>query len=107
MKLTMIMILAALFAFTTAGMASAAGTIKKNTSTTVRASVKNTTTTSTKAAVMLKGYDQAGTRVANLCKKDVYLPKGASTVVSYTWRAPNYATGLYWNSKVNTKNYCE
>jgi hypothetical protein len=107
MKLAKIIPFALLLAFTTTGMALAAGTIKMGTSTTVSASVKNTTRTTSKAAVTLMGYDQAGTRVAKLCKKDVSLLKSSSTVVKYTWVAPKYQTGLYWDSKVNLKNYCD
>ncbi|MBI5557157.1 MAG: hypothetical protein HY885_05920 [Deltaproteobacteria bacterium] len=107
MKLAKIITLAILFAFISGGMALAAGTIKRGASTTVSAAVKNTTKTSIKAAVTLMAYDEAGTKVGNLCKNNVNLPKGASTVVKYTWKAPSYKTGLYWTSKVNTQNYCE
>jgi len=107
MKLAKIIPLALLLVFTATGMALAAGTIKANTSTTVSASVQNKTSTSSKAAVTLRAYNQAGTKIASLCKKDVYLPKQSTTKVTYTWIAPKYATGVYWNSKVNLKNYCD
>lgn len=107
MKLAKIIPFVLLLVFTTTGMAVAAGTIKMGTSTTVSASVQNKTSTTSKAAVTLRAYNQAGTQIASLCKKDVYLPKNSTTVVKYTWTAPKYATGLYWNSKVNLKNYCD
>jgi hypothetical protein len=107
MKLAKIIPLALLLVFTATGMALAAGTIKMGTSTTVSASVQNKTSTTSKAAVTLRAYNQAGTQIASLCKKDVYLPKNSTTKVTYTWTAPKYATGVYWNSKVNLKNYCD
>ncbi len=105
MKLAKVIILAILLAFTTTGIAMAAGTVKMNTSTTVSASVKNKTSRSVYAAVKMMAFDKVGTAVGHLCK-DVYLRSGVTTPVSFTWQAPNYETGLYWTARVDTSANC-
>lgn len=105
MKLAKIIILAILLAFTTTGMALAAGSVKMNSTTTVSASVKNTSDRSVYAAVKMMAFDKVGTAVGHLCK-EVYLPGNATTPVSFAWLSPNYETGLYWTAKVDTTASC-
>ncbi|OKY74829.1 MAG: hypothetical protein BM485_11365 [Desulfobulbaceae bacterium DB1] len=105
MKAAKILILAILLAFTTIGMALAAGSVKMNATTTVSASVENTSDSSVYAAVKMMAYDKVGTAVAHLCK-DVYLRSNTTTPVSFTWQAPNYETGLYWTAKVDKTADC-
>ena len=105
MKLAKIIILAILLAFTTTGMAQAAGSVKMNSTTTVSASVTNKTSTSVYAAVKMMAFDAVGTAVGHLCK-DVYLRSNQTTPVSFSWLAPNYETGLYWTAKVDTTTDC-
>ncbi len=104
MKAHMI-ILAVLFACVTANMAEAGTQVQINKYTTVKAAVKNTTTRSRTASVVLSGYDDAGTKIGNLCK-NVYLPAGRTTNVEIPWRTPSYATGMYWSSKVAVNVSC-
>ncbi|MFH1216169.1 MAG: CARDB domain-containing protein [Pseudomonadota bacterium] len=101
MNLTKIITLTILLAFTTSSIAMAATTVRKNTTTTVSAAVKNITNKTVSKAVKMKAYDQAGTQVANLCKV-VSLKSGKTTNVSFSWKAPNYLTGLYWTHKIES-----
>lgn len=105
MKLAKIITLAILLAFTTTGMALAAGSVKMNQATTVSAAVTNNTEHSAYAAVKMMGYDKVGTAVAHLCK-EVYLHHNDTTNVSFTFLAPNYETGLYWTAKVDRDANC-
>ncbi len=105
MKLAKIIILAILLAFTTTGMALAAGSVKMNSTTTVSASVTNKTSKSVYAAVKMMAFDAVGTAVGHLCK-EVYLRSNQTTPVSFSWLAPNYETGLYWTAKVDTTADC-
>jgi hypothetical protein len=105
MKSAKIFFLAVVFAMASAATALAAGSVKMNTVANVSAAVKNTTATSVYAAVKMMGFDQVGTAVGHLCK-EVYLPKNATTVVNFSWQAPNYPTGLYWSAKVDKYGHC-
>jgi hypothetical protein len=105
MKSVKIILLAMLIAMSATGLALAAGSVKMNTTTNVSAAVKNTTGESVYAAVKMMGFDKVGTAVGHLCK-EVYLPKYNTTVVNFSWLAPNYETGLYWSAKVDKYGSC-
>lgn len=105
MRTVKLLVLTLLFAFATGTLAHAGTQIMKSQSTTIKAAVKNNTSRSVYAAVKLTGYDDAGIAVGKLCK-GVYLSAGRTTTVEYPWKAPNYATGIYWSSKVEANKTC-
>lgn len=105
MKTVNIFVMALLFAFTTATLGHAGTSIQTGQSSTVKAAVKNMTSKSVLAAVILTGYDDAGTAIGKLCKS-VYLGAGRTTNVDYYWKSPNYGTGVYWSSKVDVGKAC-
>ena len=105
MKKATLIILTLLFTCVTASLAQAGTQVLKNQSTTVKAAVKNITTKSTSAAVKLTAYDNANTKIGSLCKT-VYLSAGRTTSVDFSWKSPNYATGVYWSSKVEANKPC-
>lgn len=104
MKAHMI-ILAILFACVTATMAEAGTQVQINQATTVKAGIKNATTSNRIGSVVLTGYDDAGTVIGRLCK-NVYLPAGRTTSLELPWQAPAYPTGVYWSSKVAINVFC-
>lgn len=105
MKLTKIVILAMIFAFATSGMALAGSHIQANQTTEITASVQNTTNNSVRAAVKLVGYDDAGVAIGHLCQ-EVWLERNNTRNLTYAWKAPSYATGVYWSSKVDVGGDC-
>ena len=105
MRITKLIIMAMLFAFVSATLAHAGMQVQTNQTTIVKASVQNNTNDSTIAAVKLTGFDDAGVKVGQLCK-EVWLKEGNSTAVEYSWNAPAYATGVYWQAKVEAKGDC-
>lgn len=105
MRATKLIILAMIIAFVSVTMAHAGLQVQKNQSATVRAEVKNNSNDSVLAAVKMTGFDDAGVKVGQLCKQ-VWLGEGKTTAVEYAWTAPGYATGLYWQAKVEVKGEC-
>lgn len=105
MRTAKLILMAVLVAFVTVTLAHAGTQVQINQSAAVKASIKNTTTRSVSAAVKMTGYDDAGTKVGQLCKQ-VWLGAGKTTAVDYTWRAPSYATGVYWTAKVEKNSTC-
>jgi hypothetical protein len=105
MRTTQLILLVMLIAFVSVTLAHAGTQVMKNQSTTVKASVQNNSDKSVLAAVKMTGYDNAGVKVAQLCK-EAWLGEGRSTAVEYAWNAPAYATGLYWQAKVEVHGDC-
>ena len=105
MRTTKLILLAMLIAFVSVTMAHAGAQVMKNQSTIVKASVQNNSSDSVLAAVKMSGYDDAGTKIGQLCKQ-TWLKEGKSTDVAYAWTAPNYATGVYWSAKVEVGGDC-
>lgn len=105
MRTTKLILLAMLIAFVTVTMAHAGTQVMKNQATTVKASVKNNSNNSVRAAVKLSGYDNAGTKIGQLCK-ETWLGEGRTADLEFAWNAPAYATGVYWSSKVEVGGVC-
>lgn len=105
MRITKLIIMAMLFAFVSVTLAHAGMQVQINQAATVKASVQNNTNDSVRAAVKMTGYDDAGVKVAQLCK-EAWLGEGRTTAVEYSWNAPAYATGVYWQAKVEANGDC-
>lgn len=105
MRTVKMIVLSILFACVSATLAQAGSQVKINSSTIIKAAVKNTTTRSTSAAIKLTGYNNAGVVIGSLCKS-TWLSAGKTTYVEFPWTAPNYATGIYWSSKVEVSKSC-
>jgi len=105
MRTTRLILLAMLIAFVSVTLAHAGVQVKPNQSALVKASVKNMTNDSVRAAVKMTGYDDAGVKVGQLCK-EAWLAEGRTTALEYSWVAPAYATGIYWQAKVEVKGDC-
>ncbi|MCP3176848.1 MAG: hypothetical protein AB7F21_09240 [Desulfuromonadales bacterium] len=105
MKTAKLILLAMLIAFVSIPLAHAGTQVKLNQAATVKASVKNTTSQSVRAAVKMTGFDNAGVKIGQLCK-EAWLSEGRTTAVEYTWNAPGYATGVYWQAKVEVNGDC-
>ncbi len=98
-------LLAMLIALVTVSLAHAGTPVLKGSISPVKANVKNTGY-STMAAVKMTAYDDAGGKVGQLCKEVYLRGYGRITAVDYSWQAPNYATGLYWQAKVEKNGTC-
>ena len=105
MRTTKLILLAMLIAFLSVTLAHAGAQVKVNQNAIVKASVQNNSNDSVRAAVKMTGYDNAGVKVAQLCK-EAWLSEGRTTAVEYSWNAPGYATGVYWQAKVEVKGDC-
>ena len=105
MRTTKLILLAMLVAFVSVTLAHAGAQVQTNQAATVKASVQNNSNDSVRAAVKMTGYDDAGVKVGQLCK-EVWLSEGRTTAVEYTWNAPAYATGVYWQAKVEAEGDC-
>lgn len=105
MRTAKLMILAMLIAFVSVTLAQAGAQVQVNQAATVKASVKNITNDSVRAAVKMTGYDDAGIKVGQLCK-EAWLGEGRTTAIEYAWNAPAYATGIYWQAKVEVNGDC-
>ena len=105
MKTAKTILMAILIAGISASLAQAGSTIRVNSSTYVKANVKNTTRNNTSAAVKMTGYDDAGVIVGKLCKKTT-LYAGKTAAISFAWKAPSYPTGIYWSTKVEPNKSC-
>lgn len=105
MRTTKLILMAMLFACISVTLAHAGAQVKVNQAASVKASVKNTTSKSVIAAVKMTGYDDAGGKVGQLCKQ-AWLGAGRTTALEYSWSAPAYATGLYWQAKVEVNGTC-
>lgn len=105
MRTAKLILLAMLVALVTVSLAHAGTQVQKNQATTVKASVKNMTNKSVRAAVKLSGFDNAGTKVGQLCK-ETWLGEGRTANLEFAWNAPAYATGVYWSSKVEVGGEC-
>ena len=105
MRITKLIIMAMLFAFVSVTLAHAGMQVQINQAATVKASVQNNTNDSVRAAVKMTGYDDAGVKVAQLCK-EAWLGEGRTTAIEYSWNAPAYATGVYWQAKVEANGDC-
>lgn len=106
MKIAKTIILAMVIALASSGLAMAAGSVQTNQAVAVTADVKNSAGNDLQAAVRLLAYDNVGNEVGHVCR-EVSLPAGDITTVSYEWRAPAYVTGLYWSSKVDVNGVCD
>jgi len=102
MKLIMMMLL---FACISVTLAHAGSSVQKGQSTTINATVKNTTRSSALVAVKITGYDDSGSVIGHLCQ-NTYIKAGRTANVSFPWQAPNYGTGVYWASKVEAGVSC-
>ena len=105
MRTTKLILLAMLFAFVSVTLANAGAQIQINQAATVKASVQNNSNDSVRAAVKMTGYDNVGAKIAQLCK-EAWLGEGRNTAIEYTWNAPPYATGVYWQAKVEVNGDC-
>lgn len=105
MRTAKLILLAMLFAIVSVTLAHAGTQVKINQAATVKASIKNVTNDSVRAAVKMTGYDDAGVKVGQLCK-EAWLGEGRTTAVEYVWNAPAYATGVYWQAKVDVNGDC-
>ncbi len=105
MKTVKPILMAILIAFVTVTLAHAGTQVQVNQATYVKAAVKNLTTRSVPAAVKMTAYDDANVKIGQVCKQ-VYLGAGKTTDVYYSWNAPNYATGVYWQAKVEKFGIC-
>ena len=105
MRTTKLIILAMLIAFVSVTLAHAGAQVKINQAATVKASVQNNSNDSVRAAVKMTGYDDAGVKVGQLCK-EAWLGEGRTTALEYSWNAPAYATGVYWQAKVEVNGDC-
>ena len=105
MRTTKLILMAMLFAFVSVTLAHAGAQVQTNQAATVKASVQNNSNDSVRAAVKMTGYDDAGVKVAQLCK-EAWLGEGCNTAVEYAWNAPAYATGVYWQAKVEVNGDC-
>lgn len=105
MKTAKTILMAIIIAGMSANLAQAGSTVKINSTTTIKAAVKNNTRSSASAAVKLTGYNNAGVIIGTLCKS-AYLVAGRTTTLDFPWIAPNYATGIYWSSKVEVGRSC-
>lgn len=105
MKITKTILLAMVLAIASTGLAMAAGTVQMSQAVAVTADVQNSTGNDLRAAVKLLAYDNTGNAVGHVCR-EVTLPANDVVTVSYQWRAPGYATGLYWTSKVTVGGDC-
>lgn len=105
MRTTKLILLAMLFAFVSVTLANAGTQVKINQAATVKASVQNNSNDSVRAAVKMTGFDDAGVKVGQLCK-EAWLGEGRTTDIEYSWNAPAYATGVYWQAKVDVNGDC-
>lgn len=105
MRKAKVILMAMLIAFVTVTLAHAGTQVQVNQAATVKASVKNLTTRSVPAAVKMTAYDDANMKIGQVCKQ-AYLGAGRTTDVYYTWNAPSYATGVYWQAKVEKYGVC-
>lgn len=105
MRTTNLIILAMLIAFVSVTLAHAGTQVQQNQAAAVKISIKNVTNKSVRAAVKMTGYDDAGVKIGQLCK-EAWLGEGRTTAVEYTWNAPAYTTGVYWQSKVEVNGDC-
>lgn len=105
MRTTKLILLAMIIAFVSVTMAHAGTQVLKNQNAAVKVSVKNVTNNSVRAAVKMTGFDDAGVKVGQLCK-EAWLGEGRTTAVEYAWTAPGYATGIYWQAKVDVNGEC-
>lgn len=105
MKTIKKIMLALLIAAVSVTVAHAGTQVLKNEQTTVTASVKNISY-GTMAAVKMTGYDDAGGKVGQLCKEVYLRGYGRTTDVDFNWQAPGYATGIYWQAKVEKRGEC-
>lgn len=105
MRTTKLILLAMIIAFVSVTLAHAGAQIKLNQATFVKASVQNNSNDSVRAAVKMTGFDDAGVKVAQLCK-EAWLGEGRTTAIEYAWNAPAYATGVYWQAKVDVSGDC-
>ena len=105
MRTTKLIFMAMLFAFVSVTLAHAGAQVQINQAATVKASVQNNSNDSVRAAVKMTGYDDAGVKVGQLCK-EAWLGEGRTTAVEYAWNAPAYATGIYWQAKVEVNGDC-
>lgn len=105
MKTIKMLILAVLIAFVTVTLAQAGTVVAKGQFAPVKVSVKNPGY-STMAAVKMTAYDDAGAKAGQLCKEVYLRGYGNTTSVEYSWQAPSYATGLFWQAKVETRGTC-
>lgn len=105
MRTALLVILAALLLAGTPGTVRAGTQIQANRITDISASIENTGGHGTGAAVKLLAYDDAGTVIGHVCR-EIYLPANDVTTVNYAWRAPAYATGVYWSSKITPGGSC-
>ncbi len=105
MRKTKLILMAMLIAFVSVTLAHAGTQVKINQAATVKASVQNNSNDSARAAVKMTGYDDAGIKIGQLCK-EAWLGEGRTTAVEYAWKAPAYATGVYWQAKVEVNGDC-
>ena len=105
MRTTKLIIMAMLFAFVSVTLAHAGMQVQINQAAIVKASVQNNSHDSVRAAVKMTGFDDAGVKVGQLCK-EAWLGEGRTTAVEYSWNAPAYATGVYWQAKVEVNGDC-
>ncbi|SHJ31113.1 hypothetical protein SAMN02745165_02073 [Malonomonas rubra DSM 5091] len=105
MKTIKMIVLAMLLAFVTVTLAQAGTQVAKGQIAPVKVTVKNAGY-STMAAVKMTAYDNAGSKAGQLCKEVYLRGYGNTTAVEYSWQAPNYATGLFWQAKVEKNGEC-
>ncbi|MDA3902222.1 MAG: hypothetical protein PF441_02100 [Desulfuromusa sp.] len=105
MRTTKLILLAMIIAFVSVTMAHAGMQVQKNQATTVNVDVKNNTDRSVLAAVKMTAFDNAGVKIGQLCKQ-AWLGEDRTTAVEYVWTAPGYATGVYWQAKVDVRGEC-
>ncbi len=105
MKIAKTIIMAMVVALASTGLAMAAGTVQMGQTANVSADVKNSTGNYLQAAVRMQAFDNVGNAVGHVCKEVTLRPNDVTTV-DYTWRAPDYETGLYWSPKVEIGGSC-
>lgn len=105
MRTAKMILLAMLIAFVSVTLAHAGAQVQVNQAAAVKVSVKNNSNDSVRAAVKMTGYDDAGVKVGQLCK-EAWLGEGRTTAVEYSWNAPAYATGIYWQAKIDVNGDC-
>lgn len=105
MRTTKLILLAMIIAFVSVTMAHAGMQVLKNQGASVNVDVKNNTDRSVLAAVKMTAFDDAGVKISQLCKQ-AWLGEDKTTTVEYTWTAPGYATGVYWQAKVDVDGDC-
>lgn len=105
MRTAKMILLAMVVALVTVTLAHAGTQVQKNQATTIKASVQNNSNDSVRAAVKLTGYDNAGTKIGQLCQVS-WLGEGRTANLEFAWNAPAYATGIYWSSKVEVGGDC-